>query len=243
MKRNLLFSAVLAMLPMLASAQSSYHEEPNGIVFYCYDFSWYEDIQREAYVVEYLKRNEETGTVVIPETITKDGEVYTVTVIEENAFEDSKFSAIVIPNEVRSIQEEAFSNCKNLATVYIGKKIEHIGEDVFEGCDALRDFTILAGPPPTVSSDAITPELRAQITLHAPIEVLGFYWSDDPFWGVFKAYDDVVNIPTAIENVANSPSIGNRQSFDLLGRQFTQPQKGLNIIREANGNTKKMIIK
>ena len=212
---------------MLASAQNLREDGLNGIYYTCYEGSLYEGVEHEAYVKAADK--DLTGTVIIPETVTQNGMVFTVTVIDENAFEDCQFSEIVIPNGVRSIREEAFDGCKNLTAVYIGKNIEYIGEDCFSGCDALRDFTILAGPPPSVSRyDPIDPEIRAQITLHAPAEVLGFYWSDDPFWGTFKAYDDVINIPASIGKVVNHTSI-NDKFFDLQGRQLAQPHKGIII--------------
>ena len=226
MKQHLLFS-IMALLPMLASAQNLREDGLNGIYYTCYESSLYEGVEHEAYVKAADK--DLTGTVIIPETVTQNGMVFTVTVVDENAFEDCQFSEIVIPDGVRSIREEAFDGCKNLTAVYIGKNIEYIGEDCFSGCDALHDFTILAGTPPSVSRyDPIDPEIRAQITLHAPAEVLGFYWSDDPFWGTFKAYDDVINIPASIGKVVNHTSI-NDKFFDLQGRQLAQPHKGIII--------------
>lgn len=239
MKQHLLFS-IMALLPMLASAQNLREDGLNGIYYTCYESSLYEGVEHEAYVKAADK--DLTGTVIIPETVTQNGMVFTVTVIDENAFEDCHFSEIVIPDGVRSIREEAFDGCKNLTAVYIGKNIEYIGEDCFSGCDALRDFTILAGPPPSVSRyDPIDPEIRAQITLHAPAEVLGFYWSDDPFWGTFKAYDDVINIPASIGKVVNHTSI-NDKFFDLQGRQLQSPRKGI-VIRQENGKFRKVINK
>lgn len=227
MRKLYFISIIMTLLPMLASAQNLREEGLNGIYYTCYESSLYEGVEHEAYVKAADK--DLTGTVIIPETVTQNGMVFTVTVIDENAFEDCQFSEIVIPDGVRSIREEAFDGCKNLTAVYIGKNIEYIGEDCFSGCDALRDFTILAGPPPSVSRyDPIDPEIRAQITLHAPAEVLGFYWSDDPFWGTFKAYDDVINIPASIGKVVNHTSI-NDKFFDLQGRQLAQPHKGIII--------------
>lgn len=227
MRKLYFISIIMTLLPMLASAQNLREDGLNGIYYTCYESSLYEGVEHEAYVKAADK--DLTGTVIIPETVTQNGMVFTVTVIDENAFEDCQFSEIVIPDGVRSIREEAFDGCKNLTAVYIGKNIEYIGEDCFSGCDALRDFTILAGPPPSVSRyDPIDPEIRAQITLHAPAEVLGFYWSDDPFWGTFKAYDDVINIPASIGKVVNHTSI-NDKFFDLQGRQLAQPHKGIII--------------
>ena len=226
MKHYLLFS-IMSLMSMMASAQNLREEGLNGIYYTCYEGSLYEGVEHEAYVKAADK--DLTGTVIIPETVTQNGMVYTVTVVDENAFEDCQFTEIVIPDGVRSIREEAFDGCKNLTAVYIGKKVEYIGEDCFSGCNALRDFTILAGTPPSVSRyDPIDPEIRAQITLHAPTEFLGFYRSDDPFWGTFKAYDDVINIPASIDKVVNHTSINNK-FFDLQGRQLAQPQNGIII--------------
>ena len=231
----------MVLVSLMASAQDLRKDGLNGIYYSCYEGSFYEGVENEAYVRKADK--DLTGTVVIPETVTQNGIVYTVTVIDENAFEDCQLSEIVIPNGVRNISEEAFDGCTNLTAVYIGKNIESIGEDAFSGCDNLRDFTILAGLPPTVSRyDPIDPELRAQITLHAPTEVLGFYLSDNPFWGTFKAYDDVINIPTAIAATKQHPIVGPK-SHDLQGRQLRRPQKGLNIIWQEDGSVKKVIIK
>lgn len=241
MRKLYFISIIMTLLPMLASAQNLREEGLNGIYYTCYEGSWYEGVEHEAYVKAADK--DLTGTVIIPETVTQNGMVYTVTVIDENAFQDCQFSEIVIPDGVRSMGEEAFDGCKNLTAVYIGKNIEHIGEDCFSGCNALCDFTILAALPPKVSRyDPIDPEIRAQITLHAPIEVLGFYWSDDPFWGTFKTYDDVINIPTAITATKQQPKVGSK-SYNLQGRQLRQPQKGMNIIRQEDGSIRKIIKK
>jgi len=227
-KAKQLFTLIMAMLPMMGSAQDLRKDGLNGIYYLCYEGSLYSGVENDAYIVEVDKNL--TGTVIIPETVTQNGIVYTVTVIEESAFEECQLSAVVIPDGVRLIDEDGFNSCKNLAAVYIGKNIERIGESVFGGCDALRDFTILAGPPPEVNRhDPIVPELRAQITLHAPTEVLGFYWSDDPFWGTFKAYDDVVNIPTAI-TAPQAESLADTPYYDIRGRKMCRnPHKGIVI--------------
>lgn len=228
MKHYLLFS-ILALMPMVSNAQDLLNDGLDGIHYRCYEGSSYEGVENDAYVVFVDK--DLTGTVVIPETVTKEGVVYTVTIIDENSFQDRQISAIVLSDGMRRISEDAFSGCTNLTSVFIGKNIEYIGEDAFSGCDALRDFTILAVPPKVSRYDPIDLELRAKITIHAPMEVLGFYWSDDPFWGTFKAYDDMVNIPTAISTIKQQSLDGSR-SYDLRGRQLTQPHKGI-IIRNG----------
>lgn len=61
-----------------------------------------------------------TGDVVIPETIDIDGESYTVTSIGENAFSGcSDMTSVSIPKSVTSIGDFAFANCTSLSEVYV----------------------------------------------------------------------------------------------------------------------------
>ena len=229
------------MLPMLASAQD-WDVTIDGIFYYLDDYS---DYGGDTYATVHKAVDGLAGTVFIPETVTgASGKVYPVTKIDEDAFAQcQQMTAVVIPDNVTFIGEYAFGECTALKTVYIGKGLTFIDEDAFEDCSALSDMTVMAATPPNVDSKyVIDPKIRPLITLHVLTAAIDNYKSDE-FWGSFKSIDDKVNIPTAIENVVISPSIENRQSFDLLGRQLTQPQKGFIIIREANGNTKKMIIK
>ncbi len=79
--------------------------------------------------------NEYTGNVVIPESVTYSGTVYSVTSIGYNAFEDcSNLASVVIGNSVTTIGESAFYNCSNLASVVIGNSVTSIGDYAFSGC-------------------------------------------------------------------------------------------------------------
>jgi carbon monoxide dehydrogenase subunit G len=61
-----------------------------------------------------------TGDIVIPESISYQGNTYTVTIIDEGAFYgDTDITSIVIPPTIGYIDESAFSGCSNLDIVYI----------------------------------------------------------------------------------------------------------------------------
>lgn len=61
-----------------------------------------------------------TGDIVIPESVSYQGNTYTVTTIDEEAFYgDTDITSIVIPPTIDYIDESAFSNCSNLDIVYI----------------------------------------------------------------------------------------------------------------------------
>lgn len=57
-------------------------------------------------------------------------------------------------------------------------------------------------------------------------------------WTEYKGEDDA----TGIDAIADLPS-KTRETFDLQGRRIGKPQQGINIIRNADGTTKKVLIK
>ena len=57
-------------------------------------------------------------------------------------------------------------------------------------------------------------------------------------WTEYKGEDDA----TGIGAIADLPS-KTRETFDLQGRRIGKPQQGVNIIRNADGTTKKVLTK
>lgn len=66
-----------------------------------------------------------------------------VTTIGEYAFYNCKgFTSVTIGNNVTSIGEYAFANCKGLTSVTIGNSVTSIGALAFYGCSSLTSITI-----------------------------------------------------------------------------------------------------
>ena len=88
--------------------------------------------------------NEYVGNVVIPESVTYNGDVYRVTYIDDYAFyECSGLTELTIGNSVESIGNYAFSGCSNLTgSLTIGNSVESIGNYAFFGCNGLTELTI-----------------------------------------------------------------------------------------------------
>ncbi len=78
--------------------------------------------------------DEATGTIVIPQNVTKIG---------EGAFRDlTGLRSIVIPGTVKEIGNNAFSGNPTLENVVIEEGVERIGAFAFQGCSALKTMKI-----------------------------------------------------------------------------------------------------
>lgn len=85
---------------------------------------------------ELVRCNIQSGTVYIPDSVTKIG---------NGAFSRARITQVVIPNSVKGIGSAAFEYCTALESIIIPDSVTWLGTDVFYCCRALQNITIPNG--------------------------------------------------------------------------------------------------
>ena len=133
------------------------------------------------------------------------------------AFYDcSSLTAIIIPDGVTDIGEEAFYGCSSLEELTLGAGVKKIAENAFKGCDFLKKVTCYATRPATAEGAIFSDWAYEKATLYVPQGCYDRYlvmtgWSD---------FYNIVEIdPTGVEN-ANVNDIkvqGHRGTLRITG--------------------------
>ena len=134
----------------------------------------------------------------------------------------------------------AFSGCSSLDFFAFGSSVETIGKEAFSDCSALTKLISRAAIPPVCGTQALDDINKWECTLLVPDGSLTLYQTADQWKEFFFTEID----PDGIKGVEAEPSpTSEAEYFDLQGRRIDKAQKGVNIIRNANGTTKKVLIK
>ena len=111
------------------------------------------------------------GTVIIPEKIYRDGRIFTVTSIGNEAFRGcTELTKVVVPDGVTHISTSAFEGCTALQQVLLGSSVRYFGTKCFAGCTALNAFYIYnadyKGSDLSTTSDIFEGSSLEQVTLY-----------------------------------------------------------------------------
>ena len=170
-----------------------------------------------------------TVTITDEETEIGDNEFYGCTNLKN----------VTIGNGVTTIGDWAFSGCSSLDYFAFGSAVDSIGREAFSDCTAMTKIVSHAITPPTCGSQALDDINKWTCVLSVPEGNTAAYQQADQWKEFFFINDDVsgVDVPSA----KDQPRV--KDCYDLNGKQISQPQRGLNIIRMSDGTTKKVVVK
>ena len=211
MKKALLtlFAALLCAITANASIVVK-----DGLVYRCYS------VEEGAIVVD-MEDDCKVDSLVIPETIVdpEDGVEYPVKKIDEMALHDGVFTVVTLPSSLNYIDEDAFSDCRNLIRIYC-----------------------FATEPPRLNSEAFGEDDFKNITVRVPKESLDAY-KNDTRWGQFFQIEAIDPTLTYLTTLRTTVMTAITHYYSLDGRRTARLQKGLNIVRQADGSVRKILTK
>lgn len=110
-----------------------------------------------------------TGDIVIPSTVTSDGNTYTITAIGRGAFEYSTVTSVTFPDDqLITVNAYAFDT-ETIKYLKLGNQTDLQGNAVSVYCSGLTDIYCTASTTiPAITGAAVASSIRPQITLHLP---------------------------------------------------------------------------
>ncbi|MBO4803183.1 MAG: leucine-rich repeat domain-containing protein, partial [Muribaculaceae bacterium] len=180
------------------------------------DAIFYDDLGNNQAAVSNVSQAYEcySGDIVIPQTVTNNGNTYTVTSVASDAFYYGHYlSSVVLPSTINAIGSYAFYDCTNLTSVNIPEGITAINYCTFGNCQSLPSITIPSSvtwiaqnafvncyqltsincrattPPMCVDSSCFPSNCYSNATLTVPSTALNNYKEAD----VWKNFSNIVS--------------------------------------------------
>lgn len=174
----------------------------------------------------YEYENDNTGYVIIPESVTYNGTTYTVTAIGNYAFYNYNregITGISIPNTVNSIGSFTFYNCTRLKDINIPISVTSIGSNAFNYCEGLSYVSI----PDSVSSVGENAFCNCvditSITIGKSVTLIGS-----------NAFSTGSELKTITSKAATPPIVGNNNGFIDYSAKLYVPIESVELYRTSS---------
>ena len=165
------------------------------------------------------------------------------TEISENEFYGcTNLKNVSIGDGVTTIGNCAFSGCAALDNFSFGSSMETIGKEAFSDCTAMTKLVSRSATPPVCNTNALDDINKRNCTLTIPQGTLAQYQAADQWKEFFFIEEKDLS---SVNNITMDD--GSKQeivaTYDLNGRKTTGLQRGMNIVKMKNGDTRKVVIK
>ena len=183
MKKLFVFLFSLILSVVFSTSASAYVVQIDGI---------YYNILADEIVWVISGEEKYSGEVVIPSSITVEGQEYPVTSIGERAFAwCSGLTSVTIPNSVTSIGNSAFACCSSLTSVTIPNSVTEIYSGAFAKCPNLENVYCYAEKILDVGYKIFSDSYIEYATLHVPSSAISYYQTTEPWsgFGTIKALE------------------------------------------------------
>lgn len=149
---------------------------------------------------------------------------------------------VSIGDGVTTIGNWAFSGCAALDNFSFGSSMETIGKEAFSDCTAMTKLVSRSATPPVCNTNALDDINKWNCTLTIPQGTLAQYQAADQWKEFFFIEEKDLS---SVNNITMDD--GSKQeivaTYDLNGRKTTGLQRGMNIVKMKNGDTRKVVIK
>ena len=158
----------------------------------------------------------------------------------------TKLKNVRIGDSVTTIGDWAFSGCSSLDYFSFGSSVESIGKEAFSDCTAMTSLISKAETPPICGSQALDDINKWECTLMVPDGYVAAYQAA-PQWKEFFFVEVDPDGIKEIKNESLTPALSKGEGvwYSLDGRKMVNGKlpRGINIIRYADGTSKKVLIK
>lgn len=151
-------------------------------------------------------------------------------------FEDCfSLASINIPSSVKSLGYDCFRGCESLIYIKIPSSVTSLGTQCFIDCSSLT--TMICEIPTPIEGNFFN-TLIEYATLYVPETSFESYKTTYP-WSGFGTIKPITT--TGIENNTADKTAAIDAIYDLDGKRSNGMGRGMNIIRMADGTTKKVV--